>query len=477
MHEVGDFYLTIRIIGMVVLFIGLMIFSALWKVCRRIFSDVAHRYGLRLHAIGAGPLPSLHGDLAGHQAMIRTGFSAGLLPEIRITLKGLPPDLWLEPRGSLLSPSQDQRRVVLGDRLFDDRIWLCGDEAGLRGALSDDARWEIARIITHHKITIGDGELHASLTGLPTQGDKLEALIEAILKLLGHLEGADSPDPIALSARAQHDRNRGLRRRALEILIERWPNHSATQRALAAALEDPAAKVRLAAAEAALSASLPVWSTLCALVESQKAPLDVRQRALAAFERQIPTEINPDPKPSEVIGRLLRQPSPLVEAVALAGRLQSPDLVEAFNPEHRISVLEAWVKALKRAPGEVQPLLLQQLQSAYEEIKLAAIDGLAERGDVHAVAPLQEIAWHARRWGSVKQAATDAALIIQRRLGDDAVQAAGGLSLHEFSDLNGGLSEAEGGQLSPAPEPVGPSPEPARAAQDSARPTPLKDPA
>ena len=96
---------------------------------------------------------------------------------------------------------------------------------------------------------------------------------------------------------------------------------------------------------------------------------------------------------------------------------------------------------------------------------------------MHAVAPLQEIAWHARRWGSVKQAATDAALIIQRRLGDDAVQAAGGLSLHELSDLNGGLSEAEGGQLSPAPEPVGPSPEPARAAQDSARPTPLKDPA
>lgn len=433
------------------------------RTLRRVADDT----GLRLHTVGAGLLGSLHGNLAGCRVQVSVEPGALFIPETRIVFHDLPTDLRLEPRGvgTLINDLMDGDRLLLGDEGFDQKVWLSGDEARLRGQLSDQARRHVQRALAACPMVIREGQLRVSLKGVTANAAAIAEHIghmTRVAELLGPEAGAATggaprANPISLAARVQQDRVAEVRRMAMAILVDRWPTHSATARALEAALADSVAANRLAAVRLCQDAStgLPSWPALCALLTGPRVPAPVKQEALVAFEQHITSTAGLSaPRPSEVLSRLLALEPALPGAIRLCEKLKHPDLLApllALDPGLSSEAALAQIRALHgHWPDAAQPALVARLDHPDVQVQLAAIHALSEVGDVYAVAPLQGALARGRIKGAVKQAAGKAVEAIQGRLGDDAVRAVGGLS---FSDPKkaqaaGGLSFDRRGELS-----------------------------
>lgn len=241
------------------------------------------------------------------------------------------------------------------------------------------------------------------------QGYLEKSLAEELERALGlarafSIRPADRPR--LLRERATLDPEAGVRARALDVLVEAYPEHDETVAALDAARVDEDANVRLAAARVLTDVEL-----LGALVDARD--VDVTPSALDALAERAPTH-------------------PV--SVASLDRL-FPDLTSGPAPL-RAAILKALTR-IERPWGEDAGLRL--LDDREDAVRLEAIRALGHVGTIARAVPALVPLRDKFLGGSSKDLARDAILRIQARAGSPD---AGGLMVVE-EGAEGGLTLGE----------------------------------
>ncbi|MFN3196861.1 MAG: hypothetical protein ACE366_00395 [Bradymonadia bacterium] len=451
---------------LIALGIGILLLIAgtgvkLWQYY--IMRKAAQAVDFSASSVGPGLFSEMDGKLHGLRVMVRVKRSAWFFPETVITALGLPKNLRVHPAGlqSRLNDLMDGDRVLTGDDVFDQKVWLAGDEAALRGGLTEQARAALSKAMSTHPFMVEDGTLTATISGLPLSSGGIVSILKALDDALPHLKALEEARPELLSRQALRDPDTDVRRAALTQLLHRFPEDPLATTTLEKVMESAPSGDQVAALELAFDGRMgqSFWPKLCTLLMSTRLKQDTRLQALVIFSAHMSMVVSPDPRPSAVLASLLSEPFPLVEAVQLAGRRVFPDIrAPLMGLEASSTALKlAQVQALSTYAGDtyddaLQQLLVERLADEEREVQVAAAHVLRDHADVSAVAPLQALLSSGIKGvlvsGEIKRVVEEAVSAIQGRLGEGAAHAVGGLTLEALKEKSGGLSEATEGRLS-----------------------------
>lgn len=279
--------------------------------------------------------------------------------------------------------------IATGDRSFDEAVKVQGDETTALALLDEHTRRAFQSAVVSNW-TFEDGRWTLKVSG--RLGPELGTSIEVGLSLARLTQKGQGELPERLVSIVANDSVAQTRKGALECLLLQYSNTSLTQKALVAALEDPASSVRLVAAERL--GDLAVLSNLAA---DEANEVGLRVDAFEALVRRGPE----DPR--------------------TVARVEAWLAVSAALPLRKAAVEAAATVVV----ADVEMRLLSALEAPDDDLKLAAMRSLGVVGTVEAVPAL--IPYRDKFLAfTLKPAAKEAIMAIQARVaGADA----GALSL------------------------------------------------
>jgi HEAT repeat protein len=333
-------------------------------------------------------------------------------------------DLRGEGLRAALGKAMGRGEIELGDRTFDEAVYLQGSAALACAVLDAETRDRLRHLMhgeyyspSERVVSLG-GDTRAWLSEgeLCLELRSAEHAVLALPALLAIAERLRRPPDLGARlvenlAREPHPR---VRLSVVKALLAGYHKHGDARPALLkAAREDPSTEVRL---HAALALGVEGWDTLTELAFSEAVGDDDAARAVAGLGWQLSLE-----KAQELLELSLRQRR-LATAEACVrnmGTRRGPEVVAALTRivrRYETTVGAVATAALART-GEaaVEPVLIQALAAALGEVRLAAAAGLGAVGTVAAVMPLRQAADQAGS-GELRRAARQAIAAIHTRL-------------------------------------------------------------
>ncbi|MEZ4437061.1 MAG: hypothetical protein R3F65_32090 [bacterium] len=390
---------------------------------RRVWRAAAASLGLE------GSTRVLSGDIDGCAVVVRRGEQRGIAgAEVRVRAHApLSPRLSMGPVGALsavlkvVAGGGDD--VETGDPRFDGAVSVQGDPALALAVLSPATRRLFERLVG-----LG-GVLDAGELRRPVAGDDVVGAVRSLLRAARALRGVEVV--AGLAERVAQDPHPAVRRRALKVLIERWPGEAATGAAVeaAAGARDPALRLMV-------GRHLEGEAGLAVLRGVAGEAGEVGGEALAALvERSSPAAVAP------ALVELLDGPQ-AARAATLLGRLGRREAAAALRARVGGADDEA-ASAMARAlgalgDGEAEGALIGLLGRA--GARVAAAEALVTVGTPAALAALLPLTEGLSLPGALKQAAGAAVAAIRARRPAGLV---GGLALADGGE-GGGLAVVEG---------------------------------
>ncbi|MFN3196862.1 MAG: hypothetical protein ACE366_00400 [Bradymonadia bacterium] len=422
----------------------------------RVFKDAGQATGLTLYGDEYEDWwHRLEGE--SHQCPIKVVIarSPWLLPETRIIVSDLPPPLCVRPavpNGTCTLPTGDER--------FDGVVEVTGNPQVIRRSLSSSVRDALFEAMSRSPFIVEDGRLISRRLGFPFSTQSFIERIEAVTMVLPHLKSMTDGLTADLSQRALQDPDPQVRFQALADLLRNFPGHPDGRQTLGDFVHAPDLETRLAALELAADNGLldEYWSMICAQVTALQSTTEARLSALRLFETYADRVLDPNPAPLEVLRALLSEQPPVIALVERLFERARPELLpdiivmQADTPALQELQVQAIARHARSGYSEaMQDLLIRRLSTGSSAVKLEAARVLGTHGNVEAVEPLLKSRTSGIAGalsGTLNEAIDGAVVAIQRRLGEGAAQAVGGLALEEFQGKAGGLSEAVDGRLS-----------------------------
>lgn len=368
-------------------------------------------------------------------------------PVTRFVLSGLPRGIGLVRQGlgrELLQLVAGPDHLT-GDEGFDRGVTVSGDAAVLTAVLDGPTRQAVWALLNGpDRGEVAGGQLVLVVDGEVEPPGPLVARIEHLLRIGQRLCVVPSEVPSRIAGVATRDRDPGVRRRAAQVLVERFQGGvvDGTLRELLRA-PDPALR--------ALAATrLGDPEGLASVIRDPLAPASARAEALLRLAAVgDPTALERE------LDDLLRDPEPAVRRAAMrsAARID-PGRAGALLRRVRLEDAAdrvALAEGIARVSGG-EGLLLGLLDDVAPEVRLAAARALAEVGTVAAVPALRTRARERLGMGEVAEAARAAVERIQARLGPVE---AGRLALADEDAPVGAVSLAgEAGRVTVADDPT-----------------------
>ncbi len=395
----------------------------------------------------------------------------------RIAITGPPPALTIlsEPTGA---PPRGVSETEIGDAGFDRTAWIEGRPALAQAILDADARrvlkgllegrleepghstfWATGRVqagvlrvdvpeVTPHskeeRLAWLDHEAQGAVdwqAGSDAVAGR-DHLPEALRRLVALAHRLETPSdlPGRLAANLKTEPEGGVRLHLLSTLLLEFTDSPLTREALRAAREDPDPQVRL---RAGIELGSEGTDVLVHLADGEGADDTTTEKAVAALGERLLV-----PQAVSILRGALRTRR-TATARACIGVLGARGGPEACAMLTRVLAVETaeLAAAAATALGETREAsaedpLVQALDSAHDEVRLAAAESLGRVGTVTAVARLKEAEAHD---GPVRSAARQAIAGIQSRLPGAAP---GQLSLAGGEAGQLSLATADGGHLS-----------------------------
>jgi len=370
--------------------------------------------------------------------VVSTGKSSSTYTDVH--LQGVCLGLSLAPQNFLsgVFGGTDHR---VGDRAFDDRVVVGGDERVI-GLLGHGTRQELLRC--PYTVRVADGRLTLTASGAVGDGEALRGQIAWARRLAGQLAGTPQTMPEHLAAVAVADPVAGVRRRSLEVLRACSPAQA--EAVAATVLDDADGAVRVTAAGIVGRSDI-----LLAVVGDAQEPESLRILALEAVRGQgVEAGVrlvaaNGSPR----LWRTAALACPAVgttEAAVALGSL-APLLAPAAWPSERkqravyVVAARAVAESLGQLPHapEAEDLLLQLLLVDDTETVSSALRSLGAVGTVRSVQGLNGVVDGAGILTGLGGEARKAVRAIQARAGGErggvalAARGVGGLALPERS--------------------------------------------
>lgn len=398
---------------------------------------MAHRLGLSLHSSkllvrgqsdGFEVRISRASDRDGGDTEIIVRPEPSLSSALTLTAMGM-----LERMVESVSGAAD-----VGDPDFDEAVAVMGGLAELCAALDPEGRRVVGDAVADG-LVVHDGEIRVTVEGSADAAD-IEPWVSRALDVGRHLAIAPGHIPGGLLDRMR-ERSPSVRRRAFDLLFERYSTHLAFDEALRIAHEDEDFSIRLEAANRAGEAGLTAFRHL---VLDPETPDDVRE---AAFERlserfetvrvaPIAVEAWGGSIEAQITRWLVRSGgeaaiAPVLAALPGAGDAEAAralDTLRQLSSMHHPGIEAAMIDALARPDAASRPLS-----------RLAACEGLALLGQADALEVLLPLTDRPTVPGPLKAAAWRAVNAIRERRGVGPVggltvvdpKRAGGLALSE----------------------------------------------
>lgn len=385
----------------------------------------------------------------------------------RITLAGLghgPFGLSLrrEGLGTAFEKAVGEREIEIGDRGFDDELFVRGQVALARALLDAETRGRLVSLL-RGRMEIerhGPVEVEARLADdvlqveLPEKGfsPRTEALAEVLRVLLALARRLLAPPdvPARIAENLPREPEAGVRLQCLLTLVHEFPDHPATRTALLAARDDPEADVRV---QAGIALGDEGRDVLLAAAVDEAAPDATTARAVAALAERLTSD---------------EAKKILDDALRTRREMTARECLEALGRRHGLEAVPTLAKVLAVGTGALaeaaasalgatrlaaaEPPLVEALGRESPRVRAAAAQALGRVGGVSAVPALREAAERHPRHRDLTRAVRQAMAEIQAQ-----VEGAepGQLSLATADARAGQLSLADeggAGGLSLAPE-------------------------
>lgn len=393
---------------------------------RRVWTAAAEALGLTL----SGARLAMSGAVDGCRVEVERGEQRGL-PGAVVRVR---PDLLPLPAGASFGREQAfssvfravgavESDVETGDARFDAAVAVGGDPAWVLAVATPTTRRLIEALVN------AGGVLEAGELRRPVAGDDVVGAVRSLLRVARALVGVEVVT--GLMARVAYDPHSGVRRRALELLLLRWPDDEATRRSLVGAAEarDPALRL-MAGRHLPGEAGVAVLRGLVG--EADRAGAEALEVLL---DRLSPAAVAP------LLVEALDGPH-AARAAMLLGRLGRGEAAAALRS--RVAAADdATASAIARAlgalgDGEAEAALVGLLDRA--DARVAAAEALAQVGTAASLAALLPLTEGFSLPSDLKRAAAAAVAAIRARRPDGPV---GGLAIVAGGEA-GGLAVAEG---------------------------------
>ncbi len=376
---------------------------------------------LGLTVIDEPPAKHLGGRVEGFQTFL--GYdSAG---ELRIEMQGAPHGVRLHKEAH---PGRD---VAVGDRAFDQEVFVKGDRPKVSALLDARTREVVRELVHRHAFSLDPRGFVLLTTSAQTARADLARAADLVRALRG--EGASEFDRLARIART--DPIPRVREKALRALVAGFRRQSA--QVLGQALTDSNTKVRLVAASSL--GDVAVMSEVAVHPETRAAE---RRYAVRALGQHCHRKGHAERDASTAFRYALRHGTSTVvrEACKYIARLR----FEAMRPHlhtalvrrsgvHKWAELTASQRARRRPVvgalldammalgplGASQDAVVGLLQPSDPELQRIAIAALREAGDVGAVEALLDLAAAGGMLSDIPKLARQAVLAIQARAGGE----------------------------------------------------------
>ncbi len=345
-------------------------------------------------------------------------------------------DLRAESIGTAIEKTFGAKEIELGDREFDDQVYVRGAEETLLAVLDEQTR-ALVRQTVGRGARIVDGGLRWETRGNP-DGESLAAVLEMLLAMARQL--ARPVDVVErLVERVRHDSAVGVRLHCLDLLARKFAGDERARAAFREQLGSEVGEMRL---RAAMALGEDGEATLLEIASGPQAEETPAARALAALGASLPVD---------------RALAILETALAAGRRVVARATVEALAAVRSAAAVPPLVRLLAASDaagdGELavatarslaaigdssaEAGLAASLASVNAELRLAAADALGRLGTAAAVAPLHAAVDDHLLDLDLRSAARQAVASIQSR--------AAGASPGQVS-----LAEGESGQVSVA---------------------------
>lgn len=411
------------------------------------------RRAARTLGLSTGPRAlALEGDVDGCRVVAHRSSAEGQSTTELVVhpARRLPAGLAFGPEGLVQSMLRTVAGgdVTTGDRAFDDAVLVQGDPALVLAVLDAANRRLVRRLVSEGALLDG-GELR--WRGLPGSTGLTET-IRALVRAAKALQIDPGAIPGRLRQRVKRDPLPDVRRRALELLLARFPEAPETAAALETALGDRDPSLRLRATrQTGPGEDARIEPVLRALAADARVEARVREEALDLYIDRLGS-----PRASPLLVELLDDAAMAPGAAARLARTGRSEALPALCA--RLGRGDAGARAgIAAAIGRLgdarNPALEAAVLPLLDEgpLRVAAAEALARIGSQRAIALLLPLTEGLLTGGDVKASAQRAIDAIRARRGDGE---AGGLSVVEGSDRLGRLSVAgEPGSLSVRPEP------------------------
>lgn len=383
---------------------------------RRALNEAARRVGLRNGAGGGAGSVARHGvDPSGRLRIELRQYPNAAALTTQITLSEARPagsgiTATARPPGARSAPREGE--IELGAEEFDEQVEVRGDALLGHATLDSATRTELAKLL-RGSLLDGNGtatKLRATLeksvlevrVAHRTSANETELVRLAVdllerLVPLAHALARPSDLERRLAKRFTEEPEWQARQRLLELLARQFRDSQETHQVLTAALEDPRAEVRLAAAKRSSTTGIPV---LLALVADPGTSELCAAGAVLALGEALPAAAAEealhralDPAQPELakacLERLVQAEAPQTEALALQALERSQTALaaaEALGQVGTTAAVPALRSAEDRGPREVSRAARQavaEIQSRLEGAEAGQLTLAA--GDVGAL--------------------------------------------------------------------------------------------
>ena len=367
----------------------------------------------------------------------------------RVTVSGLGHGqlgLSLRQEGltTAVSKAVGGHEIEIGDKAFDDEVYLQGPAPLARALLDAETRRLVLELLRGRTGTVWAGLVNGVLqAGIPADPGVVPSLhsrededvLAGILSLARRLVApADIPARIAENLRSEPEA--GVRLQSLLTLVREFPEHPAAREVLLAAREDPDAEVRL---RAGIALGPEGRDVLLAVAGGEGAPDATTARAVAALADRLTLG-----EAEKILRRALRtgRETTAAECLEILGRRHGPEAIPTLA---KVLAVEPGAQGVAAAQAlgatevsEAEPPLVDALGRDSREVRVAAAQALGRVGGASAVRALREAAERHPHHGDLSRVVRQAIAEIQARLAAAAGAAPGQLS----------LAGAEAGQVS-----------------------------
>jgi hypothetical protein len=306
------------------------------------------------------------------------------------------------------------QELPTGDEAFDQEVHVMGPPEVLRAVLDAETRDRLRRLVREWRVEMWERELHVPLPARILSSP--EALAALLLEVLDLAASLDRPEDVVtrIFANTRKEPEWRVRLESVRLLLEKYPDHPVTRKALEASLHDRHLEVRLEAARASGDAGR---ATLLEMASLHAADDAYAARAILALH-----DLFPPDRASETLGRALRgrQVQTAMACLDRLGLAGGPVVVARLAKvlaveEGPIGVAAARALGASGAAAAEAPLL-EALARSSGDLGATAAEALGRVGSTKAVLPLEEAVVRGDAGGHLQREARLAVMKIQSRI-------------------------------------------------------------